>query len=142
MLISLPPTTFTPTLLSVLCGTPNRNRLSHPFHLIHFISSILSHSFYHLYFISSISHYLCVGPIGSSKGGRASRELFLWFHDIARHRASDEAAGGERPRDGRGQGGYRDGDGPWVSLGSMGIQQLALDSIGGKYCRYFLMMCC
>ena len=59
-----------------------------------------------------------------SKGNvpKTSRELFLWFHDIT---AQKGAQGG---RNGDGDG---DRDGPWVSLGSMGIQQMAIDSMGG-----------
>ena len=48
---------------------------------------------------------------------RASREVFLWFHDVAAYKGTKRG----RSRD-------RDGDGPWVSLGPMGIHQVAVHS--------------
>lgn len=53
---------------------------------------------------------------------RTSREVFLWFHDAAAYKETQ-----------RGRSGDSNGDGPWVSLGPMGIQQVAVHSTGRSH---------
>lgn len=58
------------------------------------------------------------GPHGITS---ISREVFVWFHDVS-------MIPGASPDTGHGS---------WVSLGPMGVQQMALDSVGEGSDRYF-----
>ena len=53
-----------------------------------------------------------------------SREVFVWFHDVS-------MIPGASPDTGHGS---------WVSLGPMGVQQMALDSIDEGSDRYFPLL--